>query len=271
MIASPASADTRPGAQDEPLHTALDVALHAGQVLLVSGADTYRVEETVTAVGVSLGAQAMEVYATPTGIIATAGVRAAQQTRVRRGVVSGVDLGRIEAVNTLARRIVMDGLEAAEVEAELDMIARVPRHYGPLVTTTTIALACGCFGLLFGGSWRDGVVALLAATVGMVTRLAMIRSGVGVLLHVPLTAFVATALVTLIDPFFGPPHYDITVPSAVLMLVPGVPLITALSDLVANDFVSGVTRLAQAVLVATEIAFGVALALAVARIAGWGG
>jgi uncharacterized membrane protein YjjP (DUF1212 family) len=56
----------------------------------------------------------------------------------------------------------------------------------------------------------------------------------------------------------------------VLHLVPGVPLVTALNDLLGNFLVSGVTRAAQAALIVIEIGVGVALALALLRAVGWG-
>jgi uncharacterized membrane protein YjjP (DUF1212 family) len=256
----------QPDLSFDDLRTVLTVTLHAGQLLLEHGADTHRVEETIHRMGTALGAAWMEVYATPTGIIASATNGEEHRTKTRRVVPGSVDLSRIDAINQLSRRITREDLRCRDVADELERIAQMPRHYGRWTTAAIVAVACGCFSQLFGGGWPEFLAAFAGAALAIIMRQELIRRKIGPLLQITPAAFVATLGTLLVGWLLNTQRYDVIVPSAVLPLVPGVPLITALSDLLASDFVSGVSRAAQALLIATEIAVGVALAM---RILSW--
>lgn len=255
----------------DDLRTVLTVTLRAGQLLLEHGADTHRVEETVHRMGTALGAAWMDVYVTPTGIIASATNGEEHRTKIRRVVAVSVDLSRIDAINQLSRRITREGLHCEDVAGELERIAQMPRHYGRWTTILIVAIGCGCFSQLLGGGWREFVAALLAAGLAITTRQELVRRKIGPLLQITPAAFVATIGAMTAGWLLETEGLDLIVPSAILPLVPGVPLITALSDLLASDFVSGVTRLAQATLIAAEIAVGVAIAMHVIELIGIGG
>jgi uncharacterized membrane protein YjjP (DUF1212 family) len=246
------------------------VALRAGQLLLLAGADTRRVEETVQRLGLAMGAQAMDVYVTPTGIVVSAVSGADYRTRLVRVIGAGVDLARIDAINHLARRASREHLDRAQIAAELERIARLPRGYTRAITFPTVAIACACFALLFGGGWREGIAVFGATFVALSFRDFLLARRMSFFLLVPLASFVAVLLAVLVARALGIASHEVVVPSSVLFLVPGVPLITALSDLLAGDLISGVTRAAQAILVATAIAAGVALALALPHALGLG-
>lgn len=252
------------------LRAVLTAALRAGQLLLEAGADTQRVEETVQRIGTALGAAAMEVYVTPTGIIASALSGPEHRTRIVRVRTSSVDLSRVDAINRLSRRVAQDGMMVDEVDAALQVIATQPRRYNRTITVAMTALACACLSLVFGGGGREFVAVFAAAALALLVRQAMTTRGAGLLLQVPPAAFASTLVVVVGGQLLGVDRFAIAVPAAVLHLVPGVPLITALNDLLGNFLVSGVTRAAQAALIVIEIGVGVALALALLRAVGLG-
>jgi uncharacterized membrane protein YjjP (DUF1212 family) len=252
------------------LRAVLTAALRAGQLLLEAGADTQRVEETMQRFGTALGAAAMEVYVTPTGIIASALSGPEHRTRIVRVRTSSVDLTRIDAINRLSRRAAQGGMTVDQVDAALEAIATQPRRYNRATTIVMTALACACLSLVFGGGGREFVTVFVAAALALLVRQAMTVRGAGLLLQVPPAAFASTLVVVGGGWLIDVDRLDIAVPAAVLHLVPGVPLITALNDLLGNFLVSGVTRAAQAALIVIEIGVGVALALALLRGVGLG-
>lgn len=254
----------------DELRSVLTVVLRAGQLLLEYGADAHRVEETVHRMGTALGAAWLEIYVTPTAIIASATNGQEHRTNIRRVPGVGIDLSRIDAINRLSRRIGRERLDLRTVEAELEQIAQMPRHYGRPLTVVTVGLACGCFALLFGGGPLEFAIGGLGAALSLLVRQELVRLGVGLLLQIAPAAFVATLLTVVLARLAQASSFDIVVPAGVLPLVPGIPLINALSDLLSYDLVSGVTRAAQAVLIAAQIAVGVALALDLLRLFGLG-
>ena len=70
----------------EELSELVDILLTVGQSMLNSGAASFRVEQTMAQMGLGLGADRMEIYVTPTGIIATAISGNEQRTRVGQRV-----------------------------------------------------------------------------------------------------------------------------------------------------------------------------------------
>lgn len=255
----------------DELRAVLTVTLRAGALLLEHGADTHRVEETIARMGKALGAASMDVYVTPTGIIASTTNGWEHRTNIRRTRGGSVDLARIDAINRLSRRVEAERLDHAAVAEELERIARLPRLYSQTATFVTVGLACGCFSQLFGGSWQEFVVAALAGSLALYVRQSLVRRGVGPLLQITPAAFMATIAAVWLGWFLEITSYDALVPASILPLIPGVPLINALSDLLASDFAAGVARAAQALLITVEIAVGVAVALDMTRAIGLGG
>ena len=257
--------------EDEPqrrethalLAVVLETALHAGELLLRWGADTRRVEETVQRLGTALGAEALEVFVTPTGIVATALKAGEHRTRVQRVAALGFDLTRLDAVNRLSRQAVAERWELAAVRIELARINALPRYPLPWLLLSGLA-ATGAFAALFGGDWQAVLLTMFASLWGIVTHYWLVRRMIAPVLVVPFVTFLTTVISVPLCAAWGVDPASV-VPAAVIMLVPGVPLVNAGIDLLAGDVLSGVARAATAVLVAAEIAVGVAVGVAVWR------
>jgi hypothetical protein len=82
-LESPAAPVTATTTRDD-LRDILAIALQGGQLLLENGAETWRVEETLQHLGVGLGAEWMDIYPTPTGIIISTVAANEHRTRIRR-------------------------------------------------------------------------------------------------------------------------------------------------------------------------------------------
>src|SRR4051812_7407517 len=94
----------RPALSRDDLGDVLRIAMRAGQIMLENGSNTARVEETVHHIGTALGAQGLDVYVTPSGIIASATSHDEHRTLTQRVIKSGIDLSRFAAVLELSRR-----------------------------------------------------------------------------------------------------------------------------------------------------------------------
>ena len=87
------------------LNKLLKVSTLAGKILLESGAETYRVEETIVRICLAFGAQSAESFVIPTGIIVTITHNDEVSTLVRRITSRGVDLNKIDKINNLSRKV----------------------------------------------------------------------------------------------------------------------------------------------------------------------
>jgi uncharacterized membrane protein YjjP (DUF1212 family) len=244
------------------LRDVLEISLRAGQLLLENGAETWRVEETVHRLGTALGAEWLDIYVTPTGIIISTIAAHEHRTRIRRVVGLGVDLSKVAALVDLSRRAVLGQATRADVRDRLEQIAAAPRTYPLWLVVLLVAIACASFGVLSGGGLLEFVVTALAAGLGMVVRLWLNRIFASPLLTAVISALVASSTAILGGRLISCPRPDLAIVSSVLLLLPGVPMINAIGDLINGDLVSGLARGAQAALVLAAVALGMVLGLA---------
>ena len=87
------------------LNKLLKISTLAGKIMLESGAETYRVEETISRICIAYGAHTADSFVIPTGIIVTITYYDEVATLVKRITSRGVDLNKIDAINDLSRKI----------------------------------------------------------------------------------------------------------------------------------------------------------------------
>src|SRR6266508_308698 len=252
----------RPPLSREELRDVLTTALRSGQLLLENGANTARVEETVHRLGTALGAEWMDVYVTPQGIIATAVSHHEHRTRIQRVTKSGVDLSRVAAAIEVSRRAEQGELTTDTALAELDRIARQPRLYDVRLTTLAVGLACGGFSVLFGGGQWEFAVVLLAAGLAQFLRHTLLHHNLDRLMTTAIVATFASGValalslwLPAVTPIVVKPATVIT--ASVLLLVPGVLLVSSTADMFRGDIISGVARATAAFLFVMSIGAGI--------------
>lgn len=90
----------------ESTREALDVASLAGDILLASGAEIFRVEETIDRIARAYGVNSSDAFVLSSGIFLTAESGKKQEfARVRHIPLSAARLDKVTAVNQLSREI----------------------------------------------------------------------------------------------------------------------------------------------------------------------
>lgn len=82
----------------------LQSAAYAGQLLLESGAEIYRVEDTICRICLNYGAQEASSIVLPTGIFVTIVAGGRSVSKIVRIKSRGLDIDRIDRINTLSRQ-----------------------------------------------------------------------------------------------------------------------------------------------------------------------
>ncbi len=189
-------------------------------------------------------------------------------TRVRRVGPHGTDIWRLEAVNALCRRLCRIPLPPEEARRELDEVLAEETHYSLFMILLAHFIVGATFCLFFGGSGAD---ALCAGACGVAIGLClwlMDRLGANPFVKT-IAAGAASALLALGLVALGAgKSADLITIGALMLLVPGIALTNAVRDIMAGDMVSGLSRLAEAMLIAVAIALGTGLALTVGRMVG---
>lgn len=242
----------------------LRAALMIGSRLLTCGAEIYRVEESVARVCLAYGAKSADVYAVPTAIIATIRMKETDEiiTQTCRITQRGTDLNKVDALNQLCRSVCICPISYQQIRKEIDEIDTCAVY-----TNRTLYFACGggamFFTLLFGGSLPAG---LLAFGIGFLLQIFVLYSGrLG--MHPLITNLfggIWISLCAVLGAAAGiSPNYDVVIIGSIMPLVPGLLMTNSIRDMIAGDFMAGISRFSEALLIAAGIAAGAAIPLSI--------
>ncbi|MBB3126045.1 uncharacterized membrane protein YjjP (DUF1212 family) [Paenibacillus rhizosphaerae] len=241
-------------------HEIMKVCLLAGQIMLQSGAETYRVEDTMVRIAASFGVDKTHSYMTPTGLIFS--MEDPQPiTRLNRISDRTTNLHKIDRVNSVSRRISKGELTIAEARRELEHIQRTGDIYPLWLRLLMAALASGCFLIMFHGIWPDFLAAAVAGGLGFYCML-MLQRMIPVKFFAEFSGALAIGLCAVLFVKFGfGRDLDIIVISSVMPLVPGLLITNAIRDLMAGHLVSGLSKGAEAFITSFAIGAGIAFML----------
>ena len=243
----------------------MDCLLDMGELLLLSGGEISRVEDTLERVGNAYGAVRMEVFVITSIISLTMelpGLPSVTQTR-RICSGGGTDFTRVEEINTLSRELCSRMLPVDAFRRELDRISAEKAPF--YITLLGSILAAGSFAVFFGGTIADGIcaavfgacIAFLQRHLGK-TELNTVASNLLISLLIGLGVGLCTALL----PFL---HMDKILIGDIMLLIPGLAMTNAIRNMLVGDTISGVVRLAESLIWAAALAGGFMIALTIVR------
>lgn len=236
-------------------------AMLAGEIMAQSGAETYRVEDTMVRILKTSNCQAVEVYATTTGIVATLSDPSIEPiTGVKRISNRSNNLSRINEVNQISRNICDSKTSAEEAYEQLISCASSKIYSKHILALATIISMAGFAGL-FGGSLFDGVVAAVNGIfIVIIARLAENRINNTFLVDVAKSF--AIAFITMICVgCIKDTHSGIIIIGSIMPLVPGIPITNAIRDTLQGDYNSGTARAVEAFVISLGIALGVGIGM----------
>ncbi|MBR2566975.1 MAG: threonine/serine exporter family protein [Paenibacillus sp.] len=246
---------TEPSEQSE----VVAICLLAGKIMLQSGAETYRVEDTMKRMAAALGLPYSHSYVVPTGIFFS--VDAVEPAKLIRISERTTDLDKVSEVNAVSRRIGQRQLTAQEAHKLLIEIEGKPSGYTFAVQLGAAALSSSCFTIMFGGGWGDFIPALICGGIGHASVI-LFHRWVRVKFFAEFTASFVIAMLAFFLVYVGAGfERDKIIIGSVMPLVPGLLITNAVRDLMAGHLVSGLSKGAEAFLTAFAIGTGVAVVI----------
>lgn len=240
----------------------MKTAMLAGELMLCSGAETYRVEDTMHHIlKTAEDVEEAEIVVLMTGISAMLKCKGeAPVTMIKRVADRGTNLSRMVEVNAISRKYCGQYLTLDKAYEKLLVLKE--RKY-PAFPVSIIGICAG-FALFFGGTLSDAAAAAVtgvalagAVFVGNRLKIHAFVQDVGASV---LVAFVVVLLKGLMGSSM---NMDSVMISAIMPLVPGVAITNAVRDTLRGDYVSGAARTLEAFLKAAGIALGIGIGLAV--------
>ncbi|MDP4207679.1 MAG: threonine/serine exporter family protein [Bacteroidota bacterium] len=239
----------------------IKLAAEAGRIVLENGGETYRVEETINLVCQSFGIVNADSYVTPTGFFLSAsGANGHTVSLIKRIRKRTTNLEKIALANQLTRNIKSQGLSPDLFEQQIREIDHSP-IYKNFTNIISACFCAGCFSIVFGGNQYDFAVAFVIGGIIKAILIWLARFEVNGFINNVLGGAIAASLALLSDYIGLHVHTDKIIIGAVMLLVPGLAITTAILDTIAGDIVSGTARAVEAFIIAVAIAVGTGIGL----------
>ena len=189
----------------------------AGKLMLQSGGETYRVEETVSRICQSFDVDEVEVFASPTAVMISILFNGEIHSIVKRINYRGIDLNMVHNINSLSREIYQHRLSIDICEKKLKDICKSNCY--PLSITLQKYNLNDFFLNIICGSFV-ATSSIICLHFGIINELNKLIAG------------------------------------SIMLLVPGLALTNSIRDLLEGQLVSGLTRAAEAFFIGLSAAIG---------------
>lgn len=242
----------------------VEIAMNTGKFMLLYGAETYRVEETVERMAVSKGLNEVNVFVIPTGIIFSATYEGQTHTRLKRVAPSGIDLEYIDAANAFSRQFTANNMSLEEAEKRIEAFADMPK-FKPWMTYIFGGMAGGFFVPLFGGNFVDFLLSYILCIVTLFTWNLLSKRKLNFFIKNLLGSFVSSLLgfffVLFAKDIGLSTSFNMVLIGPLMTMVPGVSLTNGIRDLISGELLAGSAKIMEALFVAIALAFGVGIVL----------
>ena len=247
----------------------LDLLLRTGQLLVESAADTNRIMRNMkrTAAFLGLPEEHLHIYVQFNMLMVNLSDDEHSFSKFQRCEKHGVNMTAISAISKLSWRAIREDYSIEDYERELEEIASRPRNYTPWQVAIGTGFACGGFCIQFGCDWVAFFYAALAAALGFRLRAVLNERGINHYMSIATAAFVSTAIAWattyLPESWTSTPLHPLL--ACALFIVPGVPLINFVDDMLDNYIQVGLTRAINTFLMLVAMSFGIAFFLKISE------
>jgi uncharacterized membrane protein YjjP (DUF1212 family) len=192
-----------------------------------------------------------------------------RHTLILRVNPGDVNLRRLCEVDAIAERVMSGELGIGQGLRELKSIrpGLSPRAEG--LQVVSFGIAAGTVATLVKGSWSDVVAAaLIGLLIGLLALVAARRPNFSPSFEA-VAAFVAMFLATAIAALIEPLNVRTVLIASIIVLMPGLTLTTAVTELSTQHLVAGTVRLMGAAAVLLKLSLGTVAGVQLARALGW--
>ena len=246
----------------------LDLLLRTGQLLVESAADTNRIMRNMkrTAAFLGLPEEHLHIFVQFNMLMVNLSDDEHSYTKFQRCDKHGINMTTLSLISKLSWTAIREDYSIERYAEELEAIANRPRNYTANQVAIGTGFACGGFCIQFGCDWIAFIYASIAAAIGMRVKGLLVEKGINVYMAIAASAFVSTVIAWATD--FLPAWTDTPLHpllACALFIVPGVPLINFVDDMLDNYISVGMTRAINTFLMIVAMSFGIAFFLKIAN------
>lgn len=229
-----------------------------GYLLLKHGAEIYRVEESLKRMCEGLGFQDIEVFAIPSYFTLSLTLHdGTPYHSSKRSRINHTHLDHLYELNCLVRKISNQDIEYDEIKNEIEKIKTQPLNFHLILMGYIISAAMFC--IFFGGNVFEAFVSGFIGFVLYYFIYMMERLNMNGIVRTLLSSMLLSSIAIICYKVNMISNLQSVITGTLMLLVPGIAITNSLRDIIGGDFVSGLSRMIEALLIAASIAIGVGI------------
>ncbi len=236
----------------------LKLSMKIAEQMIVSGAEINRVEDSMKRIGAAYGIVSTDIFATNSNVIISYEDKNGKvYTQTKRIKITGIDIERLDRLNSLVRNMTQNTPHPDSLTAELSEICDNCPKYKSGTLIFFYGIVAAAFSLLFDArTFEEFFVSLFTGLLVGVIAVGMDKIHTNKLLHRFICSFIAALCAYLCLHFGIISDIDKVMIANIMTLISGIGLTNSLRDLFTGDSISGVLKMIEAVMLAFSIAFG---------------
>jgi uncharacterized membrane protein YjjP (DUF1212 family) len=243
-------------AGEEKVNELSKILLEVGALLMSSGANSSRIRITISRIAGAYGFD-VDLLITHRALMITIYDEERNYffSRLKRTSPHGANFKMVSGISRMSWRIVEEDWDLAQVEQEIDRLKSLP-HYPRLLVLSMVSAAGAAFCRLFGGEYIELLVTFIATFAGLIVRQEAVKKSFNPYLSILFAAFVSSMIAGLALKLSIGANPEYAFATSVLYLIPGIPLINSLSDLLDGNIMNGIVRGMNGLMISFSIALG---------------
>lgn len=235
--------------------------LEIGSLLMAAGANTERIRITIRRLSEALGYHA-ELMISFRALTITIGRNQQDYvfSSVKRTSPHGVNFTLVSGISRMSWKVVEQGWKFQQIEQELKRLKQLP-HYPAWLIMPMVGLAGAAFCRLAGGTYLDMLIVFVATCIGLLVRRKALAMKFNPYLAVFFASVTASFITGLSIKLGWVPNKEYAYVTAVLFLIPGVPLINSFTDVIDGNLQNALMRGFNGLIISFVIALGLLAAL----------
>lgn len=226
-----------------PAQRFADLILDIGTYLLASGAHCGRLNSNL---GRLAATWEFDININPTfkGLLVTVKDRnnpANTITCYKSSPSHNVHLAVLTEVSHLSWKVQEEDLSITDVEKAFAVIKAKP-NYKDITVAIAVGFSCAGLCLFSQGDWINATIVFVAALIGYMVRIGFTKRKYNPMISISIAAFVTTLITGLGNLYGLGSHPEAAMATAVLYLIPGVPLINCVIDLIEGYLSAAINR-----------------------------
>ena len=237
--------------------------LDIGESMLISGAENYRIEDSLYRMCTSYGFVKYDVFVIPSNIQITVETENGDIiTQVRHIENADIDFDQLDYMNNLCRYVCSHTPDEEELQKKYQEVkSRPPQH--PAAKYFAGIMGGTGFAVFFGCNFKDAIVAVIVSLMIVVVGKWLEKREGNLFVYNTILSFLSEVIIVLSVRNGFADHPERIMIGIVMLLISGLSTTNGIREILQKDYISGFINIMNSILGAAGIAVGTALAMLV--------